>query len=55
MKMKNSQKIDKHSASNRDQEGHIIEASKDVAILRDQPMETRIEEANKPMYLARYE
>lgn len=53
--MKRTSKTGKHSTSNRDQEDHIIEASKDVALLRDLPLETRIEEANKPMYLTRYE
>ena len=53
--MKRPPKTDKHSTSERGQEDHIIEASKDVALLRELPLETRIEEANKPMYLTRYE
>jgi hypothetical protein len=51
--MKKPPKTSKHS--NKDQENHIIEVSKNVALLRDLPFEKRIKEANKPIYLTRYE
>jgi len=55
MKMKNTQETDIHITSGKHQDNDQVEASKNTVHLKALPLETRMEEASKPLYLSRYE
>lgn len=55
MKMKSIQEMDAHSTSGKHQDNDQLKASKEIVLLRDLPLEMRIEQASRPLYLDRYE
>jgi hypothetical protein len=55
MKMKSTNEMGTHSTSARRQDHDQIKKLKDRVLLSALPLETRMEEARKPLYLSRYE
>jgi hypothetical protein len=53
--MKSTNVTGTHSTSERRQDNNQIKESKDAVLLSDLPLEIRMEEASKPLYLSRYE